>query len=133
LHAAQVPVEQQIKSLTEAFGVGDQTARIGGTLAVDAFKRRRELEAKLAKSQEAEKALQREMEASGRAKRRAQLEADLTENKQLQHNCGKSWQRPRSSRGCSRRIPWKSSPDLSKNRRTAVGAARRRAKGQATD
>src|SRR5262249_12852574 len=42
-----------------------------------------ELEAKLAKSQEAEKGLQQQMEASG-AKEKGQLEAELAENKQVQ-------------------------------------------------
>jgi len=44
---------------------------------------------------------------------RAQLEADLTENNSPGH-CGKSGSVREAAAVCSRRIPWKSSPDLSK-------------------
>ena len=53
-------------------------------LAVDAFKRRRELEAQLAKHQQTEKALQREIETIGPAPRRDELETQLVQNKQAQ-------------------------------------------------
>src|SRR5947207_10704491 len=52
-------------------------------MAVDAFKRRRELEAQLARNQEAETALQREMENSGEVKR-AELQTELLVKKEAQ-------------------------------------------------
>jgi chromosome segregation ATPase len=84
LQAAQTPVEQKIKSLTEALAFETKRREAVERLAVDAFKRRRELEAQLTKHQEAEKALRLEMEAADRTKQPAQLEAQLTENKQAQ-------------------------------------------------
>src|SRR5213076_172374 len=73
LQTAQVPVEQQIKSLTEALAWETKRREAVERLAVDAFKRRRELEAKLAKSQEAEKALQQQMAGTERPKRQGEL------------------------------------------------------------
>src|SRR6266704_3920629 len=57
-------VEEKIKSLTEALTWETKRREAVERLAVDAFKRRRELEAKLAKNQQAEKALPQEVEAS---------------------------------------------------------------------
>src|SRR5258707_13968657 len=79
-----MPVEEKIKSLTEALAWETRRREAVERLAVDAFKRRRELEAELAKNQEAEKALQVEMAAPDEAKRRRELGAELAENKRTQ-------------------------------------------------
>src|SRR5207302_1488077 len=84
LQAAQAPADEKIKSLTEALAQETKRREAVERMAVDAFKRRRELEAQLAKNQEAEKALQREIEAPERAKQRGKLEAELAENRQAQ-------------------------------------------------
>ena len=70
--------------MTEALAWETKRREAVERMAVEAFKHRRELEAKLAKNQEAEKALQREIEAPDRAKRRGELEAELAQNKQTQ-------------------------------------------------
>src|SRR5207249_7616502 len=84
LQAAQMPVEEKIRSLTEALAFETKRREAVERMAVDAFKRRRELEAKLAKMQEAEKSLQGQIEAPDGAKRRAELETELADNKRLQ-------------------------------------------------
>jgi len=84
LQAAQAPVEQNIQSLTEALAFETKRREAVERLAADSFKQRRELAAQLAKLQEAEKGLQRELEAPESAKRRSELEAQLEQGKQAQ-------------------------------------------------
>src|SRR5439155_8368239 len=84
LQAAQTPVEEKIKTLTEALAWETKRREAVERMAVDAFKRRRELEARLAKNQEAEKALQQEMAGADRGKQRGELEARLAQNQQAQ-------------------------------------------------
>src|SRR5207249_2849032 len=61
LQAAQTPVEEKIKTLTEALAWETKRREAVERMAADAFKRRRELEARLAKNEEAEKAVQQAM------------------------------------------------------------------------
>jgi predicted nucleic acid-binding Zn-ribbon protein len=61
LQANQSEVEQKVKSLTNALASETKRRELVERLAVDAFKRRRELETELAKKQETEKALQLQM------------------------------------------------------------------------
>src|SRR6185436_6533433 len=84
LQTARGPVDEKIKFLTEALAFETKRREAVEKMAVDAFKRRRELEAQLAKKQEAEKALQREMQTADPAKPRGELEAQLAENQQAQ-------------------------------------------------
>ena len=76
--------EKKAKSLGEALAFETKRREAVERLAVDAFKRRRELEAQLARRQEAEKTLQGRMETSDGAKGRGELEAQLAENQQAQ-------------------------------------------------
>jgi chromosome segregation ATPase len=77
-------VEEKIKSLTEALAFETKRREAVERLAVDAFRRRRELEGQLAKHQQAEQALQRQLQAPQRTQRPGELEAQLTENQQAQ-------------------------------------------------
>ena len=77
-------MQPTIESLTEALAKETKRREAVEKLAVDAFKRRRELEATLAKNQEAEKVLQLEIKTTHRAKRLDELATELEENKQTQ-------------------------------------------------
>src|SRR5437773_1464867 len=78
------PVEDKMKSLTEALAQETKRREAVEKMAVEAFKRRRESEAQLAKNQEAEKTLRQAMEAPEAGNERGELEAKLAENKQAQ-------------------------------------------------
>src|SRR5262249_48183696 len=84
LQAAQAPVDQQVKKLTETLAFETKRREAVERMAVDAFKLRRELEAKLQKQQEAEKAVHQQIAEAARAKKRTAWEAKLAENKQSQ-------------------------------------------------
>ena len=84
MQAAQEPLEQKLKNLTEALAFETKRREAVERLAVDAFKRRRELEATLAGNEQAEKALQRQMETPDGAKRRRRLEIELVKIKRAQ-------------------------------------------------
>ena len=84
LLAEQATMEQKLRTLTEALAF--ETKRRGAIekMAVESFKRCRELEGQLAKQQTAEKTLQGQLESPEGAKRRGELEAELTRNKGVQ-------------------------------------------------
>src|SRR5262249_26478818 len=84
LQAAQAAVEQKVASLTEALASEAKRREAGERLAADGLERRRDLEGQLAKSQETEERVRRDLEALERGKRRNELEAELAEHKQAQ-------------------------------------------------
>lgn len=84
LQSAEAPLGEKIKLLTEALARETKRREAVERLAVDAFKRRRELESKLATHLAAERTLQRELEAPDHGKQRIELAAELAENRQAQ-------------------------------------------------
>ena len=84
LLAEQSVLEQKLRNLNEALAF--ETKRRGAIekMAVESFKRCRELEGQLAKQQAGEKTLQGQLEHPENAKRRGELEAELARNKEVQ-------------------------------------------------
>jgi len=84
LQAAQGPVNEQIKVLTEALALESNRRELVERMAADAFRQRKELEAKLQQEQETEKALQQQLAVLGDVKQRELLETRLAALKKAQ-------------------------------------------------
>src|SRR5262249_50296176 len=84
LQAARSEGGQEVESRSKELCQETKRRELVEKMAVDAIKRRRELEAELAKRQQTEQALRLEMETPVGAKGREGLEAELEENKKVQ-------------------------------------------------